>query len=207
MGRRKLLTKIKKAVQDSLKTEAKIAQKAGLTPNQISGLAIILGIASGVAYWLAGSNAASSELNVSYLLLAAVLLLASGFCDALDGALARLYEKTTVLGGFLDSLLDRYVDSAVFIGLILGGLCSPLWGLLALIGALLTSYARARSEAANVPMETVGIVERAERLLIIAVASFLSLVWLEVLSWSIILLALLTNFTVLQRAVYFYKKS
>jgi archaetidylinositol phosphate synthase len=206
VGRRKLLTKLKKAVQASLKTEARIAQKAGLTPNQISGLAIILGVASGITYWLAGPDASSSELNVAYLLSAVVLLLASGFCDALDGALARLYEQTSVLGGFLDSLLDRYVDAAVFIGLILGGLCNPFWGLLALIGALLTSYARARSEAAGVPMETVGVVERAERLLIVAAASFLSLVWMEALGWSVVLLALLTNFTVLQRAIYFSRK-
>jgi archaetidylinositol phosphate synthase len=206
VGRRKLLTKLKKAVQASLKTEARIAQKAGLTPNQISGLAIVLGVASGIAYWLAGPDASGSELNVAYLLSAVVLLLASGFCDALDGALARLYEQTSVLGGFLDSLLDRYVDAAVFIGLILGGLCNPFWGLLALIGALLTSYARARSEAAGVPMETVGVVERAERLLIVAAASFLSLVWMEALGWSVVLLALLTNFTVLQRAIYFSRK-
>lgn len=201
-----MLTKLKKAVQASLKTEARIAQKAGLTPNQISGLAIILGVASGVVYWLAGPDASGSELNVAYLLSAVVLLLASGFCDALDGALARLYEQTSVLGGFLDSLLDRYVDAAIFIGLILGGLCNPFWGLLALIGALLTSYARARSEAAGVPMETVGVVERAERLLIVAAASFLSLVWMEALNWSVVLLALLTNFTVLQRAIYFSRK-
>ena len=184
-----------------------MAQKAGLTPNQISGLAIILGVASGIAYWLAGSDALSPEPNVAYLLLAVALLLASGFCDALDGTLARLYKQTSVLGGFLDSLLDRYVDAAVFIGLILAGFCSPFWGLLALIGSLLTSYARARSEAAGVPMETVGAVERAERLLIIAAASILSLIWMEALSWSVILLALLTNFTVLQRAVYFSRKA
>jgi len=183
-----------------------MAYKVGFTPNQISALGVFLGAASGLAYWLTGQTAVSDG-HTLYLSSAVILLLASGFCDALDGALARLYEKTSPLGGFLDSLLDRYVDASVFCGLILGGLCDPFWGLLALIGSLLTSYARARSEAADVPMETVGVIERAERLLILAVASLLSIVWIEVLRWSVIILALATNLTVLQRVLYFLKKA
>lgn len=190
-----------------MKTEAKIAQKIGLTPNQLSALGVILGAASGLAYWMAGLNAANSRFYKVYLFIAVLLLLASGFCDALDGALARLYGKTSILGGFLDSLLDRYVDASIYCGLILGGLCSSFWGLLALIGSLLTSYARARSEAAGFPMETIGIVERAERLLMIAIASLFSLVWIEALRWIVIVLALATNFTVLQRAIYFFRRA
>jgi len=187
--------------------EARMAYKVGLTPNQISALGVVLGAASGVAYWLTGQTVASSDGHTPYLFSAVILLLASGFCDALDGALARLYEKTSPLGGFLDSLLDRYVDASAFCGLILGGLCDPFWGLLALLGSLLTSYARARSEAADVPMETVGVIERAERLLILAFASLLSTVWIEALRWSVIILALATNLTVLQRVLYFSKKA
>jgi len=202
-----LLTKLKKTVQSWIAGEARIAQKVGLTPNQVSALGVILGAAAGSAYWVAGLSSDGSDLYRICLLLAVLLLLASGFCDALDGTLARLYGQTSALGGFMDSLLDRYVDAAIFIGLILGGLCDLLWGLLALIGSLLTSYARSRSEAAGVPMETVGIVERAERLLIVAAASLFSLVWPETLRWSVVLLALATNVTVLQRAIYFYRRT
>jgi len=53
----------------------------------------------------------------------------------------------------------------------------------------------------------VGIAERAERLLILAVASLLGVVWLEALNWAVIILAFLTNLTVLQRAVHFYRAS
>jgi hypothetical protein len=56
-------------------------------------------------------------------------------------------------------------------------------------------------------METVGIVERAERLIIIALASLLSIVWVDVLRWAIILLAFATNVTVLQRVLYFFNKA
>ena len=79
------------------------------------------------------------------------------------------------------------------------------WGLAALMGSLLVSYARARAEAAGVKMESVGLAERAERIVIIALASFISYVWLDALNWSILLLAILTNLTVVQRAIYFRK--
>jgi len=89
----------------------------------------------------------------------------------------------------------------------MGGLCDIGWGVIALVGSLLVSYARARSEAAGVSMETIGIAERADRLLIIVFGSFISLVWLEALRWCVILLAILTNFTVLQRATHFYRRA
>ena len=190
-----------------MKTQAMAAHKIGLTPNVISGLGVVLGVASGLVYWQAGLTVDSPSIYPSYLVTAIVLLLASGYCDALDGALARLHNETSVAGGFLDSLVDRYVDASVYCGLIVGGLCDTFWGLLALIGSLLTSYTRARSEAANVLMETIGVVERAERLIIIALASLMSIVWLDAIRWSIILLAVATNITVLQRVLYFLRKA
>lgn len=132
-------------------------------------------------------------------------MLASGFCDALDGALARIYGQTTIFGGFLDSLLDRYADAIVLCGIIFGGLCDPFVGLIAVIGSLLVSYTRARAEAAGVKMEAVGIAERAERLIVLVAASFLSVAWREALGWGVIVLAVITNLTVLQRVVYFRK--
>jgi archaetidylinositol phosphate synthase len=195
-----LLTKLKQRVQLWITAEAKLAHTIGLTPNQISAIGIIFAILSALAYW-------KWHLHPLLPILAPLLLLASGFCDALDGTLARLYEKTTTFGGFLDSLLDRYADAIIFCGIILGGLCDLFWGLVALIGSLLVSYARARAEAAGVKMETVGIAERAERLVILALASFLSIIWLEALSWSVVILAILTNLTVLQRVIYFRKAS
>jgi len=195
-----MLTKIKERFETWIAAEAKLAHNLGLTPNQISAIGVVLAVFSALAYW-------NWESHPLYLILAPVFLLVSGFCDALDGALARMRGQVTTFGGFLDSLLDRYAEAIVFFGITAGGLCHPLWGLAALAGSLLVSYARARAEAAGVKMETVGVAERAERLIILAIASFLSLVWLEALSWAVILLSVLTHLTVLQRVVYFRKAS
>lgn len=199
-----MLTKLKEKVQQMLTAEAKIAQKIGLTPNTTSVIGIALAFLSALAY-------AEWQNRPAYLLIAAVLLLLSGFCDALDGVLARLYQQTTTFGGFLDSLLDRYADAAVYVGIIVGGLCDALWGLIALTGSLLVSYSRARAEAAGIKMESIGLAERAERIIILAIASLVAFFWQPETEWiimnaSIILLAILSNLTVLQRSIYAYKK-
>jgi archaetidylinositol phosphate synthase len=136
--------------------------------------------------------------------LAFILLLLSGFCDALDGVVARIYGQTTVFGGFLDSLLDRYADAAVFVGIITAALCDYRAGLLATIGSLLVSYSRARAEAAGLKMESVGLAERAERILILLLTTLIAIYWLPALNIGVIVIAVLANVTVVQRAVDVY---
>jgi len=196
-----LLTKLKQKVQLWLVGEARLAHSLGLTPNKVSVIGIFFAVLSAVSYWQWESQPAL------LLVLAPLFLLVSGFCDALDGVLARRFGEATAFGGFLDSLLDRYTDAMVYAGIILGGLSDVRWGLLALIGSLLVSYCRARAEAAGVKMETVGLMERAERIIILVVASFLTLAWGEALQWGIVFLAVSTNLTVLQRVIYFRKAS
>ncbi len=200
-----MLTKLKERIQQLMVGEARLAHTIGLTPNQVSLLGALAALFSAYLYWNSSSNDA-------LLVAAALLLLASGFLDALDGVLARVCGQVTQFGGFLDSLLDRYADSLVLIGIIISWLAadSPLWllaGLAALMGSLLVSYSRAKGEGAAVKMETVGLAERAERIIILVLASFLSLLWRDALRWSVVLLAVLTNLTVLQRAIHFREAS
>jgi archaetidylinositol phosphate synthase len=196
-----MLTKLKQNVQQMLAIEAKAAHAIGLTPNRISGLGIVLALFAALSYtkW---------QVQPFYLALAIVLLLASGFCDALDGVVARLYQQTTAFGGFLDSLLDRYADAAVYVAIIISGLCDPLWGTVALTGSLLVSSSRARAEGASVRMESVGIAERAERIIILAVATVIAIFWQPktAINATMILLAILTNLTIVQRCIYAYGK-
>lgn len=198
-----MLTKLKKKVQTMLTTEAKIAHDIGLTPNKVSIIGVALAFLSAFAY-------TAWQTHRLCLLLATALLLLSGFCDAIDGIIARLYYQTTPFGGFLDSLLDRYADAVVYAGIIISRLCDPLWGLIALIGSLLVSYTRARAEAAGIKMESIGLAERAERIIILATASVIATFWQTkteaVMNTGIILLAILSNLTVLQRSLHVYKK-
>lgn len=179
--------------------EAQLAYQIGLTPNLASALGILAALVSAFLYW-------SSKFHLLNLVAASVFLLISGFFDALDGVIARLHGRTTIFGGFLDSMLDRYADALVLAGIILGGFSDPFWGFLALIGSLLVSYSRARAETAGVKMETIGLAERAERIIVLFIASLSTLIWSDALWWSIVLLAVLTNLTVLQRALHFRRE-
>jgi archaetidylinositol phosphate synthase len=193
----KMLTKLKKKVQEMLTLEARAAHSIGLTPNIVSFTGLALALSSAFAF-------AVTQRQPLWILLATILLLASGFCDALDGVIARIYQQTSVFGGFLDSLMDRYADAAVYAGIIIGGLCDALWGLAALAGSMMVSYSRARAEAAEVKMESIGLAERAERMLILSIASIAAIFWLPALNIGIIVLAVLSNFTVLQRGLHVY---
>ena len=190
-----------------LTSQAKAAHRIGLTPNKISTIGFILALASAVSYGLTTSQ------SPLLLIVAVVLLLSSGFCDTLDGIVARTFQQTTVFGGFFDSVLDRYADAIVYAAIIIAGLSNAVWGpvwgvvwgLAALSGSMMVSYTRARAEAAGIKMESVGFAERAERMLILTAVSIIAFFWLPALGYGIAVLALLSNFTVIQRALYVYK--
>jgi archaetidylinositol phosphate synthase len=196
-----MLTRLKQEVQAILTAEANAADRIGLAPNMVTIIGVVLALLASIAY-------AEWRTQPVYLLAATALLLLSGLSDALDGAMARLHHKATTFGGFLDSLLDRYADAFVYIGIIIGALCEVTWGLIALTGTLLVSYSRARAEAAGVKMETIGLAERPERIIIIAVATVTAYFWQAetVMNATVILLAVLTNLTVLQRGIYVHNK-
>jgi archaetidylinositol phosphate synthase len=148
-----------------LSSEAKISHRIGLTPNRVTIIGFILSILAAASY------AITTTQQPLFLLAAVILLLASGFCDTLDGILARTYQQSTPFGGFLDSMLDRYSDALVLAGVIISGLCNPIIGLFALVGSLMVSYSRAKAETTGIKMESIGLVERPERMLILATVS------------------------------------
>ncbi len=171
----------------------------GLTPNKLTILGLTI---SFFAAWL------YSEWRLNRLMLpaAAVFVLLSGLLDGLDGVLARATGRTSTFGGFLDSVADRYSDAVVIAAITVSGLCLPISGLAAIIGSMMVSYSRARAEAAGVVMSAVGFAERAERMVILAIATFAAYFNIEILGWGITILALLSHFTVLQRAVHAFRE-
>ncbi|MCL2287736.1 MAG: CDP-alcohol phosphatidyltransferase family protein [Candidatus Bathyarchaeota archaeon] len=219
-----MLTKLKKRIQEMLGAEAKIAHKLGLTPNKISIIGFILSLASAVAYavvpvqfesWglifpvgdytTSFATFASIPVQSIFLVFAVVFMLASGFCDTMDGIVARTFNQASAFGAFFDSVLDRYADVAIYAGIIIGGLCNPIWGLVALAGSVLVSYTRARAEGIGVKMESIGFAERAERMLVLCVFTIGAVFYLPVLNFGMMFLAVITSFTVVQRVYYVFK--
>jgi len=171
-------------------------ESIGLTPNALTVLGLLVSTASAWAYlnW---------RKDRFYLVAAASLILLSGLLDAFDGILARKTGTVTKFGGFFDSLADRYSDAVVLGAIVVSGLCDPLWGMAALIGSLMVSYARARSEAAGVAMIAVGLAERAERMILLVAVTLGAYYRIELLRYGIIFLALIANLTVIQRVSHF----
>jgi len=193
-------SRLKERFEDAIASAVKPLGGLGVTPNMVTVAGLLASILSAWCYY--------DWRRAGFLLPAAGgLLLLSGLLDAVDGVLARTSGKTTKFGGFLDSVSDRYADVIVLSGIILGGLCDTAVGLAALTGFLMVSYARSRAEAAGVAMEGVGFAERAERLVILAAATFLTVFQLDALNWGVALLAALTHLTVLQRMLHFRRKT
>ena len=195
-----MLNRFKEVVRAWLKSLTKPIYDVGLTPNALTIIGLLLSILSATIYLLHRQGSI-------YVLLATLIFLLASACDVLDGLIAETYGKKTVLGGFLDSVFDRYSDGIIIASLIIAGLCDVGWGLAALVGSFLVSYTRAKAESLGVSMSSVGVAERAERAIIIVVFSLLSYVFGEALNYGIMLLAVLANLTAVQRIWYFYKES
>lgn len=130
--------------------------------------------------------------------LAGTALLVSGFFDILDGAVARQTGRVTPFGGFLDSVLDRYADLAVALGIFFyfSARGDALWAALtfvAAIGTALIPYIRARAEAAGIECKS-GLLERPERTMLLIIGF-----WFGLLRAVVLLLAIFTHVTALQR--------
>jgi len=137
----------------------------------------------------------------------------AGFCDALDGAVARAGVGPTKAGAFLDSTTDRIsellVSGALVVYFAREAQWAPTVAVLVFMGASqMVSYTRARAEALGVDCK-VGLMSRPERLVVLGVG-FLFSGWhvgaSSVLVWIVYLLAVLTSLTVLHRMVHVMRK-
>lgn len=132
-----------------------------------------------------------------------VMLIASSV-DAFDGALARVSGKQSRFGAFLDSTLDRLSEGAVFLGLVVWcferGLALPLYlAFITLLGSVMVSYTRARAEGAGYTCK-VGFFTRPVRVVVLGLG--MVTLWLPPV---LVLMAVMTWFTVVQRIVHVYR--
>ena len=98
--------------------------------------------------------------------LAIVLILISSFMDVLDGMVARISNKVTKFGSFLDSVLDRVSDSPYILALLKIDI-EPFLVLITLITSFLVSYERSKAESIGISLEGIGVIERSERVIFI----------------------------------------
>lgn len=137
---------------------------------------------------------AYSQAVVAFQVTAGLLLLLSGFLDIVDGAVARSSNKTSKLGSFLDSTLDRAGEVALFLGIMLGGYSPALLVLLTLALSLLVSYTRAKADSLGVSLAGIGVGERSERILVLGLTSVFGL-----LLYGLVIVSVLAAITFVER--------
>jgi archaetidylinositol phosphate synthase len=135
-----------------------------------------------------------------HLFFAGVAILFSGLFDVLDGVVARLSNRASGFGGTLDALVDRYTEFFYVLGPVLGGYVDWPLAFVTMFSIIASSYVRARAESTGGMKDaSVGVLERVEKILIIAAATFLNPLIDGVIWFSMILMIVLGQITVLQR--------
>ena len=184
-----------------------------VNPNYISWVALILALVAGIVLYFSFSY-------LWLLLLGAIIVIMSGYLDALDGKVAKLAGKASRRGDYLDHVFDRYADVLMIGGVAVSGWCNPYLGMVALIGVLLTSYMGTQAQAVGAPRLYSGLLGRADRVVLLTLFPIIQFVmssftdygilylgefgisWLEIM---MLYFAIIGNFTAIQRAITTWK--
>jgi CDP-diacylglycerol--glycerol-3-phosphate 3-phosphatidyltransferase len=139
-------------------------------------------------------------------LAAGLVVIGAGLFDMVDGRVARETNQVTRFGGFFDSVLDRYSDLALLIGLLVwyGSINRPLYVVLTavvMMGSVMVSYTRARAEN-TIPSCKVGFMERPERVVLLIIGALF-----DRMAPALWVLAVLSNLTVAHRMIFTYQEA
>ncbi|HME10736.1 MAG TPA: CDP-alcohol phosphatidyltransferase family protein [Bryobacteraceae bacterium] len=150
--------------------------------------------------------AAAALLAVGRFRWAGLVILGAGIFDMVDGRVARETNQVTRFGGFFDSVLDRYSDIALLIGLLVyyGSINRPWYVVLTAVvmaASVMTSYTRARAEN-TIPSCKVGFMERPERVVLLIIGALFDR--MAPVLWVI---AILGNITVIHRMAFTYQEA
>src|SRR5215469_13419 len=172
-----------------------------VTPNTLTVIGLLL------------SALTALVIALGFLLAGGLLVLFAGIFDMFDGAMARVRNAATTFGAFLDSMLDRYSESIILLGLLCYVLQRPdlhdafwpaqheqTWMIVfifvAVVGSLMVSYAKARAEGLGLECKT-GLLARPERVVILAIGLLTGAVF-----WALLILAIFSNVTAIERIVH-----
>jgi archaetidylinositol phosphate synthase len=194
-----------------LEPVADVFVRLGITPNQISLMALLAGIACAVLFFL------------HQFLFGALLLLLSAIFDLVDGSVARKTGAHTNFGAVFDWIVDKYVDGLALLGIGLAGIpvisqFLPVpavadFGVVAfaIIGSLMNTFIkpvvyaeigyREKVEGKiDDPLEGVGFFGRPETFVVLILGGLASVIWV-----SVIIIAICTNLSAMQRIIYLYR--
>ena len=167
---------------------------SGVTPNVLTFMGFVINLMA--AYLFA----------YGYFRWAACVIIVAGLFDMLDGRVARVSNRVTPFGGFLDSVLDRYSDLSLLIGLLVFyGRINRFWYVtlvaVGMIGSVMVSYTRARAENL-IPSCKVGFLERPERVVLFIIGALFDR--MAPVLWII---AVLSNVTVIHRVIHTWQEA
>jgi CDP-diacylglycerol---glycerol-3-phosphate 3-phosphatidyltransferase len=153
----------------------KVLIKLGLTPNVVTTIGFVLNLGVAVIFILGAEEGNRGDLT--YIGWAGALILFAGLFDMLDGQVARLGNMKSTFGALYDSVLDRYSELVMFLGICYYLVAhhyflSSIFAFVALIGSMMVSYVRARAEGLGVEIKG-GLMQRPERVVTIGLFAML----------------------------------
>ena len=137
---------------------------------------------------------------------AAVVVICAGLFDMVDGRVARATSQVTRFGGFFDSVVDRYSDLALYMGLLvyyasINRFFYIVLTAVVMTGSVMVSYTRARAEN-TIPKCKVGFLERPERIVLIIIGALFGR-----MAAALWVIAVLSNLTVIHRMIYTWREA
>ncbi len=150
-----------------------LMHKMGVTPNMITTFGLLLNIVAAVIFIIGAEQ--EDRTDMLYVGLGGVTILIAGLFDMMDGRLARLKDMSSPFGAFYDSVIDRYSELVMFLGICYylisqDYFLSSLFAFVALIGSMMVSYTRSRAEGIGVDC-SVGMMQRPARVVTVGAAA------------------------------------
>ncbi len=172
-----------------------------INPNALTVMGLVVNTYA--AFLFGYANADNQRRMFVY---AGLVIIGSGFFDLVDGRVARASNQVTRFGGFFDSIVDRYSDASLFFGLLVfyargNRFFYVVMAALAMISAIMVSYARARAESL-IGTCRVGFMERPERLVLLIIGAVFN-----VMAPALWVIGVLSTITVIHRIVYTWQRT
>lgn len=150
-----------------------LLHKMGVTPNMITSFGLVLNIFGAIVFIIGAEQA--DRTDMSYVGWGGFIILVAGLFDMIDGRLARVANLSSTFGAFYDSVIDRYSELVMFLGICYylasqDYFLGSLFAFIALIGSMMVSYNRSRAESLGIDC-SVGMMQRPARVVTIGVAA------------------------------------